>query len=83
MASRDIPRRLDALEQATGSTPTDAQIARDAAEVEAKIAAMASRISDAERIGMEEWWACCRKRARTDPFMAKIFAGFLPSDLDL
>ncbi|WP_336965134.1 hypothetical protein [Sphingobium aquiterrae] len=44
---------------------------------------IASRSTDDERAGMAEWWACCRKMVGTDPAMAKIFAGFLPSDLDL
>jgi hypothetical protein len=84
MASRDLAARVGNMEQATGRTPADeARIKSDAAEVEAKLADMASRCTPRERAGMEEWWACCRKMVATDPTMAKIFAGFLPSDLDL
>ncbi|WP_272799268.1 hypothetical protein [Sphingobium sp. AntQ-1] len=54
-----------------------------AAYVEHTIANIASRSTENERAGMEEWWACCRKMVTTDPAMAKIFTGFLPSDLDL
>ena len=76
--------RVTALEQATGRAPADeARIKADAAEVEAKLADMAARCTPRERAGMEEWWECCRKMVATDPAMAKIFAGFLPSDLDL
>ena len=76
--------RVAALEQATGRTPADeARMRADAAEVEAKLADMAARCTPREQAGMEEWWACCRKMVATDPVMAKIFAGFWPSDLDL
>lgn len=84
MASRDLASRVGNIEHATGRTLADeARIKADAAWVEAKLNEMASRVTDEERLGMEEWWACCRKMVVTDPMMAKIFAGFLPSDLDL
>ncbi|HUD91473.1 hypothetical protein [Sphingobium sp.] len=84
MASRDLASREGSIEQTTGRKPDDeARIRVDAAEVEAKLADMASRCTPRKRAGMDEWWACCRKMVAIDPVMAKIFAGFLPSDWDL
>lgn len=79
-----LARRVDSLERGAGiSAITKAEIDAVTTYVETKIAEIASRSTEYERAGMAEWWQCCRKMVATDPVMAKIFAGFLPSDLDL
>lgn len=79
-----LARRWDTLERTSGGGMAhQGEIEAAAAYVDTTIAEIASRCADDERAGMAEWWACCRKMVATDPAMAKIFAGFLPSDLDL
>lgn len=81
---RDLSRRVGDMERATGRTPADeARIKADAAAFDAKIADMAARCSHEERENMQEWWAMCRAKFRTDPVLAKVFAGFEPGDVNL